>query len=703
MSSIVPGYNYDIFISYRQKDNRHDGWVTEFVDNLKGELESTFKEEVSVYFDINPHDGLLETHDVDESLKEKLKCLVFIPIISRTYCDPKSFAWKHEFRAFIEQASDDQFGLKIKLPNGNVSSRVLPVQIHDLDKEDISMCESVIGSVLRGIEFIYKEPGVNKPLTEDDDEKKNLNGTKYRIQINKIANAIKEIISAIEHYSLLQEEVSQDTAKPVISSRKSKKTIIITSAVAIALIILGILFIPKLIKPEGELEKSIAVLPFINESPIDSNKYFINGIMEEVLNNLQTIKEFRVLSRTSTDKYQGPDKSTIPEIAKELGVNYIVEGSGQKYGTAFRLRVQLIKAKGKEAHLWAKSFEKEILETNDIFSIQSQIAEDIAAELKTTISPEEIQKLKKTRTANLEAYDAFLKGLFFYEKISSTENEKAIYWFKEAIRLDSTFALPWTYLSMVYWRTANNANNPEFKEAKLTALKALEIDPTSGTAIVNLAEILDNEYNFKEAEEKIRLALEYDPSNLYVLRNAGRFYTIFGDSERSILYCKQALQIDPNNGGALFYMAKAYFYAGLLPEAWTTLKKYQELEYPGLTDLYYQLLLVEEKYDEILNESDTVESDLRNIAIAAANFATDKKSVAEKLCENLIENNIKAYWVAFIYAYGNEPLKVYEWLERSFALGERNITYLGVDPAFKKYRNQPRVLKLLQDMQFPVK
>ena len=92
MSSIVPGYNYDIFISYRQKDNRHDGWVTEFVDNLKGELESTFKEEISVYFDINPHDGLLETHDVDESLKEKLKCLVFIPIISRTYCDPKSFA-----------------------------------------------------------------------------------------------------------------------------------------------------------------------------------------------------------------------------------------------------------------------------------------------------------------------------------------------------------------------------------------------------------------------------------------------------------------------------------------------------------------------------------------------------------------------------------------------------------------------------------
>ena len=105
MASIITGYSYDIFISYRQKDNKYDGWVTEFVDNLKKELEATFKEEISAYFDINPHDGLLETHDVDASLKDKLKCLVFIPIISRTYCDPKSFAWEHEFKAFVELAS----------------------------------------------------------------------------------------------------------------------------------------------------------------------------------------------------------------------------------------------------------------------------------------------------------------------------------------------------------------------------------------------------------------------------------------------------------------------------------------------------------------------------------------------------------------------------------------------------------------------
>src|SRR5512137_2382107 len=104
MSSIISGYNYDIFISYRQKDNKGDRWVSEFVDSLKTELESTFKEEISVYFDINPSDYLLESYDVDASLKDKLKCLIFIPIISRTYCDPKSFAWDNELKAFVNIA-----------------------------------------------------------------------------------------------------------------------------------------------------------------------------------------------------------------------------------------------------------------------------------------------------------------------------------------------------------------------------------------------------------------------------------------------------------------------------------------------------------------------------------------------------------------------------------------------------------------------
>jgi len=107
MASILPGYEYDIFISYRHNDNR-SGWVTEFVKNLQEELATTIKDPVSVYYDSNPHDGLLETHNVDKSLEGKLKCLIFIPILSLTYCDPKGFVWQNEFIAFLDFAKDDR-------------------------------------------------------------------------------------------------------------------------------------------------------------------------------------------------------------------------------------------------------------------------------------------------------------------------------------------------------------------------------------------------------------------------------------------------------------------------------------------------------------------------------------------------------------------------------------------------------------------
>src|SRR5664279_192669 len=222
MASIVPGYEYDIFISYRQKDNKYDGWVTEFVDNLKRELEATFKEEISVYFDINPHDGLLETHDVNASLKEKLKCLVFIPVISRTYCDPKSFAWENEFKAFVDQSTRDQFGLKISLPNGNVINRILPVRIHELDIADLKLCESVLGGVMRGVEFVYKSSGVNRPLRPiEEHPHDNINKTYYRDQINKVANSLRDIIQAISYpVQLAQPVISKERVKVPSNQRK---------------------------------------------------------------------------------------------------------------------------------------------------------------------------------------------------------------------------------------------------------------------------------------------------------------------------------------------------------------------------------------------------------------------------------------------------------------------------------------------------
>lgn len=197
MPSIVSGFEYDIFISYRQNDNKYDQWVSDFVHNLSLELVATLKDRLSIYFDANPEDGILETHNVDKTLSTKLNALIFIPIISNTYCDTTSFAWQHEFLPFKNNKSD--IGLDITLPNGNVASRILPMRIHDMDVEDVKLLENELSGTLRSIDFIYKSAGVNRPLRpKDDNLADNQNGTIYRNQINKAANAVKEIILGIK-------------------------------------------------------------------------------------------------------------------------------------------------------------------------------------------------------------------------------------------------------------------------------------------------------------------------------------------------------------------------------------------------------------------------------------------------------------------------------------------------------------------------
>ncbi len=218
----TPRLRIRYFISYRQKDNKYDGWVTEFVANLRKELEATFKDDVSIYFDENPHDGLLETHNVNKSLEGKLKSLIFIPIISQTYCDPKSFAWQHEFLTFNKIASEDKFGRTVKLAIGNMAERILPVRIHDLDQEDIQIYETATKEVLRPVDFIYRLPGVNRQLRAKDDEQiKSPNQILYRDQINKVAHAIKDIINGLKHFQ--EPEVQKSEQKKISTQESTKK------------------------------------------------------------------------------------------------------------------------------------------------------------------------------------------------------------------------------------------------------------------------------------------------------------------------------------------------------------------------------------------------------------------------------------------------------------------------------------------------
>jgi serine/threonine-protein kinase len=639
MPSLIPGYEYDIFISYRQKDNKGDRWVSEFAGSLKTELESTFKEEISVYFDINPHDGLLETHDVDESLKEKIKCLVFIPIISRTYCDPKSYAWEHEFKAFAELASKDQFGLKVKLPNGNVANRVIPVRIYDLDATDIKLCESVLGGVLRSVDFIFRSAGVNRPLlSKEEDPQDNLNHTNYRNQINKVANAIKDIITAINKFNKKDGEASHEHIEEKHEHKRIlKPKIILGFFVMLALVIPGYVFIHKYVKPFKPVEKTIAVLPFRNLSNDTTQIYFCDGFMEEILNNLQTVKSFTVRSRTSSDQYRDTKKS-ISIIGNELNANYLVEGSVGREGNKFKIWVQLIDSKS-DKHIWSNEYTREM---QQIFSLQSEIAKDIATELKGILSPDEIEKIERKPTGNLEAYNYYLQANFYYRKSFDVQDLKtANKLYGKATELDPGFALAYTGIAYClmnrYWFYQDRSEDilPKCKQA---IDRAFEINPDLAEAHLVLGIYYYMGYlNYPEALRQFEIVLKEQPKNSEAIYWSGAVHRRAGNWALAESCFTNAFELDPRSSR----------YADDAAEVFDLNRNYSKAEYyynmsimllPDWIQPYVYLSQMFLRWQGDIKKARAV---LENGAINNSSFISDSLFVELKVIIDLYEGNYK--------------------------------------------------------------
>ncbi|MDZ4715476.1 MAG: hypothetical protein SH819_08405 [Cytophagales bacterium] len=559
MSSLIPNFEYDIFISYRHNDNRYDGWVTEFVDNLQKELEATVKGKITIYFDKNPVDGLHESHNVDASLAPKLKSLIFIPIISKTYCDPGSFAWNNEFLAFIKTAETDSFGLNIKLKSGNVATRVLPVRIHDLDQDDVTLLESSLKSKLRPIDFIFKSTGVNRPLrTHEDEPKENQNHTFYRDQINKVANAIGETISAMKQPVVQNKE--EKTSPPAPTAGKSKS--FSSTKILIATISLMILFalaygISQFVGTgETTKEKSIAVLPFENMSGDKEQDYFSNGMMEEILNQLVKIRDLKVISRTSSMVYKD-SKLSLREIASALGAANIVEGSVRKSGGKVRITVQLIEA-STDNHLWSETFDRDL---NDIFSIQTEISKGIARELKAILTSSEVKLLEQIPTTSPEAYDYFLQAKELYNSGLDWPNITKLY--DKAIESDPKFTLAYLERSRVlatwFFNKANGWEGTD-QRAKSDWEKATALSPDLVEIKLGQARLLYfTERKYEEVIDILELLKTDYPNN-------AALYSLLGSVQRRKGLWREAMQnqeksimLEPNNPQFYFETARLHF------------------------------------------------------------------------------------------------------------------------------------------------
>jgi adenylate cyclase len=566
MASVLNGYSYDIFISYRQADNKYDRWVSEFVANLKKELEATVKTKLSIFIDENPVDGLLETHNVDKSLSEKIKVLIFIPILSQTYCDPNSFAWQNELLAFNRLSTDDQFTNHIRLRSGNVTGRILPVRIHDLDMDDLELLQNELGGPLRAIDFVYKEPGVNRPLRPDDNEDKNLNKTKYRNQVNKVANSIKEIL-----VSLLSPEKR--------SVRENEEPVIFP----------------------GSSSQSIAVLPFVNMSNDPDQEYFSDGISEEIINTLVQIPTLKVAGRTSAFSFKNKNED-LRSIGEKLNVNNILEGSVRKSGKNIRVSVQLIEA-STGFHLWSQKFDREL---NDVFIVQDEIANSIVEKLQVTFAGKPVETVERLHTPNVDAYQLYLKGrsLFYKRGLYVFDGLQC---FEDALKIDPDYALALAGLADSYimlcvhsylppeeaWTKAAEAANRavqigqglaevhsalatiamlferNWEIAQKEYLKALELNPRylqgrSWYAMFYL-QIMKN--GLPEALKHARIAVEYDPLSSYA---QAIFCTVASNvclHDEAIAAAEKSVEYDPESFLAWFYLGYSNHWAGNLPEA----------------------------------------------------------------------------------------------------------------------------------------
>ena len=683
MPSILPDFEYDVFISYRHNDNRN-GWVKEFVKHLNEELAATIKEHISVYFDSNLYDGLLETHNVDKSLEKKLRSVIFIPVLSQIYCDTTSFAWQHEFLAFNSYCQDSAPGREVRLKSGNVASRILPIMINHLEQEDTALIEGELNAKLRAIDFTFRSPGVNRPLRKDDKRSENVNHLSYHDQLNKLANAIKEILYALKYPRQAVVESGADTKSPE-AGQTAEPSRTPEAAVETAL-------------PD---EKSIAVLPFSNLSRDPSQEYFSDGITENIIMQLATMSQFRVISRTSVMRYKNTTKST-QEIASELGVRNLLAGSAQSHKDRVRISVQLTDAI-RDHIIWSKVFLENM---DDIFAIQSNVAEVVADELSASLSPQQSGKLNEVPTKNLEAYDLFLKGRHAFNQWSVAGYKAATEYFQRAIAADREFKEAYSYLASSYSaRMSWNGDLAPDEAQRLIAPHLAEVwrrGPTDNDFLTRSYIEFFVQKDYDAAEKSLQTAIEMNGNNGAVYYAYGYLLNMMGRFPEAMAAVEKARSIDPLTIAFFNHWAICLYLSGRNGDAIATVSEALKL-YPNVVrfhDFIGRIYLTMGNYEDAVK---AITSAFRNtslrppsmVAYLARSYAglqrlTEANELKNELLQrsNAGEKGINIYLAHTCLGLG-QMQEARGWLVRARQTNDVDLIWLKVDPLLDALKAAP--------------
>jgi TolB-like protein len=495
---------------------------------------------------------------------------------------------------------------------------------------------------------------------------------------------------------------------------KTVVPVVIIAVILIAVILIVSPFLKQKISPEATaMEKSIAVLPFRNDSPEDSTQYFMDGVMEELLNNLQTIKSLRVCGRTSVEKYR-EQKKTISEIARELGVNYIIEGSGQKSGNSLRMRVQLIAAvKNKEKHIWANSFEQESINLKTYFKAQSGFAEAIASELNAALSGQEKMLIEQMPTNNNEAYEAYLKGKFYLQTINQNNLDISQKYFELAIEKDPAYA--YAYAGIAYnWliRQQMGFTIPEEAGPKImeSILKAVELD--SNIAEVHFMQACINYlgvWDWKTSESEFLKALEINPNHAEAHGLYAQLLYILGRPKEAIKHSDLSFKLDPLNQLVKMWYGFNFLYEKQYDKTISIYREVLEMDptnypfYGGISEASHlkgdykgaleatKLLYINmyQDIDHVFNQYPKLGySDIMNLEGDLLAKQSEKKYI--------IPSDI-----VFLYVLAGNKEKALDWLEKGYDIRDPLTPYNGRPFFTSLLLDEPRYQELLKKLIIP--
>ena len=454
-------------------------------------------------------------------------------------------------------------------------------------------------------------------------------------------------------------------------------------------------------KVEEQIDKSIAVLPFVDMSAGKDQEYFSDGLSEELLNLLSKIQELKVIGRTSSFSFKGKNED-LRTIAQKLGVNHLLEGSVRKDGNTIRVTAQLIKASD-GSHLWSETYDRNL---KDIFKLQDEIAVAVVKQLKIKLL--EIPSTNNSGNGNVEAYNLILQGDYFYDKLDKENLAKAVDFYKQALAIDSTNARALGKLAKAISRQAWQNYIPRHlgrEKARETILKAIALDKNFAEGYVQLGDYhLYDEFDWKAAEENFLKALKLQPDNPDILYSfGGGLYFALGRWDDAIKNMKRCIKLDPLKPLSYLNLGNILSHAGRPDEATSYFKKALELN-PQFQRAHLYLgrnYLLSGKTEMGLKEMQEENLEVfRTFGMALAYHAVDKTKEADEALKifTVKFQNEWTYLLAELYAYRGEKDKAFVWLEKAYQKKDGWLVFLKGDPLLKNLEGDPRHIVFLKKM-----